>query len=88
MLLKKLPRKLNGVPIPTDCKTWMRFAHIWESPLLNEEKIRLSFRLLLGVEPFQERVDIGRGMQAFLRFYRAGEEQPQVRQARERLLDC
>lgn len=87
MLLKKLPRKLNGVLIPTDCKTWMRFAHIWESPLLNEEKIRLSFRLLLGVEPFREKIDIGRWMESFLWFYRCGEEQREVRQARERLLD-
>lgn len=87
MLLKKLPKELNGKKIPTDHKTWMRFGHIWESPLLNEEKIRLSFRLLLNIEPFQKKIDIDSWMDAFVWFYKCGEEAKESGYTGERLLD-
>lgn len=87
MLLTKPPKNLNGVLIPTDCKTWMRFGHIWSSRLLPTEKIRLTFRLLLKIEPFEKGIDIERWMDEFLWFYRCGAELRDTHQSKERLLD-
>lgn len=87
MLLRKTPDTVGGYKVPTDFRTWMRFGRIWEADLLTEEKIRLTFRLLRKIEPFEQKVDIEPFLRACVEFYRGGEEERPSKPCAERLID-
>lgn len=87
MILSKLPTKLDGREIPTDFRTWIRYGHIWESSLLIEEKVRLSFKLILKIEPFESHEDLKKWLDLFTWFYRCGKDSNRGTPTKERVLD-
>lgn len=87
MILSKLPTTLDGREIPTDFRTWLKYGHIWESSLLNTEKVRLTFKLILKTEPFEGHEDLGKWLNLFAWFYRCGKESRNSLPVRERVLD-
>ena len=87
MILSKLPTTLDGRAIPTDFRTWLKYGHIWESSLLNTEKVRLTFKLILKTEPFEGHEDLGKWLNLFAWFYRCGKESRFSPPAREKVLD-
>lgn len=87
MILSKLPTKLDGREIPTDFRTWLRYGHIWESNLLIEEKVRLSFKLILKTEPFETHEDLKKWLDLFTWFYRCGKDSNHGTPTKERVLD-
>ena len=90
MILQATPDSVGGYKVPTDFATWMRFGRIWESDLLPAEKVRLTYRLLLRIEPYKQEIEQGeieRFLSACFGFYRAGQEPRPGNPAKERLID-
>ena len=86
MLLVTLPTTILGRPIETDFRKWMRFGLLWDSPLLESEKIALSYLNIIGEIPPEK--DRPRWLEAILEFYRRGERRtPYGQPPKERLLD-
>lgn len=84
MLMVTPPKEILGKKIETDFRKWMKFALMWDSPLLlPEEKCSLSLLNILGEIPPDEEKHLA----AIIDFYLCGESRRESEPAKERLLD-
>lgn len=87
MLLTKLPKTVAGQTVRTDYLTWMRFGSIWEAPLLQNEKIYLSYRLIFRKSVPSDLAQVKDDLEACFRFYNCEKEPRITPTCRERVLD-
>ena len=71
LLLDKLPKEYNGIKINTDFRVFILFELLMQDRELNiEEKTIMAFQLF-----FDEKVDLEKGLECILWFYRCGKEE-------------
>lgn len=87
MLLEKLPQTVAGQIVPTDFTTWLRFGHIWEAPLLQNEKIYLTYKLIFKKPVPNDLKTVKNDIESCIDFYQCGKE-PRIHDVvKERVLD-